>query len=352
MLKQIRLFIQILFLTVVTVGVTVPVSAKSTLGLFEADRAVEIAQQSRDRVEFSSKGVHSASRDLFQSFAERTVELQKLLDARRELESAGFLHKDDPDGIARRAHINGQILLEVGKLKQECDNHLPGLLGSLESFDSAVAASLIDSQATRSINSNYELALDQYLKQERSHYLKASKDAEKSLDAYQNERDPRLKERAQNRYRMAKQRLRQIEMRRQLYEARLMASEMNQKVSNKIREKIRLEGHSVPTRFRQVIASLYTTFARITPIAEVGGTSAPDIWGQLGFANLEEMNNSLQVVDGAIGKLDGVLNDMVTDVMSGLSNIQSVDDAGSAGGSFSVEEEVEYLRKQRESWEG
>ncbi len=352
MWKPVKLPIQILLLTIFITSITTPIFAKTPAGLLMADRAVEIARQSRDRVERSSKGVQSASRELFHGFAEQTVELQKLLDARRELNAAGFLHKDDPDGIARRAHINGQILLEVGKLKQECDNNLPRLLGSLESFDGAVAASLVDSQATRSINSNYELALDQYLKQERSHYLKASKDAEKALEGYQKERDPRQKERAQNRYRMAKQRLRQIEMRRQLYEARLLASEMNQKVSERIREKIRLEGHTVPTKFRQVIASLYTTFARITPIAEVGGTGAPEIWGQLGFTNLEEMNNSLQVVDGAIGKLDGVLNDMVSDVMSGLGNIQSVDDGGRAGGSFSVEEEMEYLRKQRDSWKG
>ncbi len=352
MLKIAKTIVPVLLLTVAMTSLSLPVFASNSTKLFDADRAVEIARQSRDRVERSSKGIQNASKDLFQGFAERTVELQKLLDTRRELDAAGFLDKEDPDGLSRRAHLNGQILLEVGKLKQECDNNLSGLLGSLESFDGAVASSLVDSQATRSINSNYELALDQYLKQERSHYLKASKDAESALEAYQKERDPRLKERAQNRYRMAKQRLRQIEMRRQLYEARLMASEMNQKVSTRIREKIRVEGHAVPARFRQVIASLYTTFARISPIAEVGGTGAPEIWGQLGFTNLEEMNNSLQVVDGAIGKLDGVLNDMVSDVMSGLGNIQTIDDGGKNGGSFSVEEEMEYLRTQRESWKG
>lgn len=342
--------VAVFLLTFLFCGISQQSLANTASGFIEADRAVEIARQSRDRVERSSQGVQNASRDLFQGFAERTVELQKLLDARRELESAGFLDKDDPDGLARRAHLNGQILLEVGKLKEECDNNLPGLLGSLESFDGAVASSLVDSQATRSINSNYELALDQYLKQERGYYQKANNDAEAALNAYQHERDPRLKERAQNQYRMAKQRLRQIEMRRQLYEARLMASEMNQKASEKIREKIRLEGHTVPTRFRQLIASLYTTFARITPIAEVGGPGAPEIWGQLGFTNLEEMNSSLQVVDGAISKLDGVLGDMVSDVMSGLGTIQVVDEGGRADGSISVEEELEYLRKQRESW--
>lgn len=352
MWKKNKTYVPVLILMIAISVLSLPSFASNSAKLFDADRAVEIARQSRDRVERSSKGVQSASKDLFQGFAERTVELQKLLDTRRELEAAGFLNKDDEDGLARRAHLNGQILLEVGKLKQECDDNLPGLLDSLESFDGAVASSLVDSQATRSINSNYELVLDQYLKQERSHFTKASKNAEKALETYQHEKDPRQKERAQNRYRMAKQRLRQIEMRRQLYQARLMASEMNQKVSERIREKIRIEGHAIPSRFRQVIASLYTTFARITPIAEVGGTGAPEIWGQIGFTNLAQMNSSLQVVDGAIGKLDGVLNDMVSDVMSGLGNIQTVDEVGQKGGSFSVEEEMEYLRTARESWKG
>ena len=47
------------------------------------------------------------------------------------------------------------------------DKNIDKLLDSLDSFDRAVADSVVDTQATRSINSNYELALNQYLKQER-----------------------------------------------------------------------------------------------------------------------------------------------------------------------------------------
>jgi hypothetical protein len=317
-----------------------------------ADRAVQIARQSRDRVEMSGKGLHEASGTMFKEFADRTVALQELLDTRKELEAAGFLNRADPDGAARRANINGKILMEVGALKNVCDQNLPELLGALDAFDDAVAASLVDSQATRSINSNYELSLDSYLKQERSYYGRAAGDAESALETFQSTTDPRQKELAQRRYKRAKQRLVQIGQRRQLYEARLKAAEMNQQVSGLIRDKIRSEGHSVPTRFREVMTGLYTAFARITPIAEVGGTGAPEIWSQVGFSNLEEMHSTLQVVDDAVGKLDGVLNDMVDDVMSGLNEIKPVGASAGSGQILSVEEEMEFLRKQRQAWRG
>jgi tetratricopeptide (TPR) repeat protein len=329
-----------------------PVWASIPATTASADRAVQIARQSRDRVELSGKGLHEAADTMFQEFADRTVALQELLDTRKELEAAGFLNRTDPDGAARRANINGKILTEVGILKSVCDQNLPELLSALDSFDDAVAASLVDSQATRSINSNYELALDSYLKQERSYYSRASGDAESALEAFQSATDPRQKELAQRRYKRAKQRLVQIGQRRQLYEARLKAAEMNQQVSGMIRDKIRSEGHNVPTRFREVMTGLYTAFARITPIAEVGGTGAPEIWSQIGFSNLEEMHSTLQVVDDAVGKLDGVLNDMVDDVMTGLNEIKPVGNTTGSGRTFSVEEEMEFLRKQRQSWRG
>lgn len=317
-----------------------------------ADRAVQIARQSRDRVEMSGKGLQDAAGAMFQEFADRTVALQELLDTRKELSEAGFLNRQDPDGAARRAHLNGRILMEVGSLKKVCDANLPALLAALDAFDDAVAASLVDSQATRSINSSYELALDAYLKQERSYYERAAQDAEAALNEVQSSGDSRQRELAERRYKRAKQRLVQIGQRRQLYEARLKAAEMNQQISGLIRDKIRGEGHSVPTRFREVMTGLYTAFARITPIAEVGGTGAPEIWSQVGFGNLEEMHSTLQVVDDAVEKLDGVLNDMVDDVMSGLNEIKPVGEGAGSGKAFSVEEELEFLRKQRQAWRG
>ncbi len=347
--KQLMTFIPLCTLILLLAGpawATVPATTAS------ADRAVQIARQSRDRVELSGKGLHEAAGTMFQEFADRTVALQELLDTRKELEAAGFLNRTDPDGAARRAHVNGKILMEVGQLKNVCDQNLPELLAALDAFDDAVAASLVDSQATRSINSNYELALDTYLKQERTYYDRASDDAEASLNDFQSATDPRQQELAQRRYKRAKQRLVQIGQRRQLYEARLKAAEMNQQVSGLIRDKIRSEGHNVPTRFREVMTGLYTAFARITPIAEVGGTGAPEIWSQIGFANLEEMHSTLQVVDDAVGKLDGVLNDMVDDVMTGLNEIKPVGETSGSSQTFSVEEEMDFLRKQRQSWRG
>ncbi len=144
--------------------------ASQNLTSMSADRAVEIARNSRDRVERNGKTLKATSQAVFKEFADRTVALQKLIDTRKELADAGFLTKGDPAGDARRAHINAKILTEVGELKKVCDQNLDNLLYALDTFDMAVADSLVDSQATRSINSNYGLALDQYLKHEKARF--------------------------------------------------------------------------------------------------------------------------------------------------------------------------------------
>lgn len=317
-----------------------------------ADRAVDIARQSRDQVERNSKRIKESSSILFSEFAQRTVELQKLLDTRANLRKSGFLTKGDPDGEARLAHINGKILMEVGALKQICDKNLDGLLYSLEAFDDAVADSLVDSQATRSMNSNYELALNQYLKKELTRYERSSQEAMEILKEYQDENDPRVKERILKKYNRAKRRLVQIDQRRMLYESRVKAAAMNQKITGMIREKIRTEGHGIPTKFREVMTDLYSTFAKVTPMAEIGGTGSPELLTNLGFTNAEEVKETLEIVDDAIKKLDGVLDEMVNDVMAGLGEIQVVNTRGGTSESFSVEEEMEFLHKQRNAWQG
>lgn len=315
-----------------------------------ADRAVEIARQARDRVEYSGQSLQSASQTLFKEFAETTVKLQRLIDVRQNLEASGLLAKGDVDGDARRAHINGKILLEVSELKQACDQNLTTMLSALEQFDQAVADSLVDSQATRSINSNYELALDQYLKQGKAHYQDAAGDAESALQSYQAETDERSKARMLKRYQRAKKRLVQISQRRNLYEARLKVAAVNQQVSGVVRQRIREQGNDIPSRFREVMAGIYNTFAKITPIAEFGGTGNPEVLGAIGFENLSELRSTLDVVDGAIGKLGTVLDDMVSDVTGALSGIQVIDGNGSTSGTLSVEEEMGFLRQQREAW--
>ena len=276
---------------------------------------------------------------MFKAFAERTVVLQKLIDTRERLAKSGFLNKGDPDGDARRAHINGKILLEVGELKKVCDKNLNSLLHSLQRFDDAVAGSLVDCQATRSMNSNYELTLERYLKQEREHFEQASNDAQAALEDYQDAIDPKVKARLLKKYNRAKTRLIRTSQRRNLYEARIKVANMNQKISGIIRERIREEGGDISSKFRKLTADLYNTFSKITPIAEVGGTGTPEILGNLGFGNLEQLRETLDIVDGAIGKLGGVLDDMVNEVLAGLGEIKVVKDSSLPGKSFSIEEE-------------
>ena len=345
MFLPVTIFLLILFIAAFS-------NASANLAAESPDRAVEIAKQSRDRVERNGKNLKASSHVVFKEFAERTVTLQKLINTRRELDKAGFLKKGDPDGDARRAHINAKILTEVGALKKVCDRHLESLLFALDTFDEAVSESLVDSQATRSINSNYELALNQYLKQEKERFVQAQRDAEEALKAFQGERDPRRKKRLKNRYIRAKRRLIQIDERRKLYAARIKAASTNQKITGLIREKIRTEGNDITSRFRQVMANLYNTFAKIVPIAEVGGTGSPSILGNLGFSNVEAVRDTLVVVDEAVDKLGTVLDDMVNDVLVGLGEIKVVKSGSLIGESISIEEEMEFLRKQREAWNG
>ena len=98
------------------------------------------------------------------------------------------------------------------------------------------------------------------------------------------------------------------------------------------------------------MADLYTAFAKIIPIAEIGGTGSPEVLANLGFPNVEELRETLTIVEGSIDKLSSVLDDMVHDVLSGLGEIKVVKGNGLTAQSFSFEEEMEFLRKQREAW--
>ena len=320
------------------------------VGAQSPDRAVQIAKKSRTRVERSGDDVKQSSRALFKEFADRTAALQELLDTRQQLEESGLLDKNDPAGAARRAHINGRILMEVGKLKKSCDANLADLLRALDRFDDAVAASLVDSQATRSINTNYELALNRYMRDERVRFKQASEQAQKALEAYQDAENPREKKRLLRRYNRIKRRLLQVEQRRRLYEARVKVAAMNQRFAELVREKIRAEGSGISSEFRDLLANLYNVFAKITPVAEVGGTGSPELMANLGFTNVEDLRNTLAVVSDATTKLGGVLDDMVNDVMAGLGEIRVVN-SGINSESLSVEEEMEFLRQARVNWD-
>lgn len=361
MMTKIRpCFITVLLVCLVTLSparpaVAVPSSRtmNSSPGTVNSpDRAVRIAQRASRRVENSGQGLQDSARQVFQAFAERTVKLQKLIDTRRQLEQSGLLDADDADGAARQAHINGRILIEVGEFKKTCDAHLGGLLQALDDFDQTVADSLVDSQGTRSINSNYELSLEQYLKRVRGQFEEAMPEARESLRAWEEATEPRLKEHLRNKYLRAKQRLQRIVQRRKLYEARLKVSATNQKIAGLVRDNIRRQGHEVPARFFALLNRLYIVFAKVTPVAEVGGTAAPALLVRGGMGNLGKVMGNLQVFDDSVGKLDQALDGMVNAMLAGLNNIQIVEQDGSAGPAMTGAEEMECLRRLSAGWKG
>lgn len=316
----------------------------------EADRAVEIAKRSRDRIENSGKVLKESSEQMFTEFAGRTAELQKLLDTHQQLDEAGMLSKDDPLGRARRANINARIIAEVGKLKQVCDDNLDRLLASLEMFDRAIADSIVDTQSTRSINSNYELILQNYKKREQQRFLEAAESAEELLETIRATSDPAVRKRLEGKFKRLKMRLNQIRQRRLVYESRLKVAAMNQKISGKIREKIREEGGDVPSKFRAVMAGLYTTFAKVVPVAETGGTGMAAAFEDLGFDNIVELSDTLDIVDASTEKLNTVLDRMLNDVISDLDGIRIVDDQTVKDGSISFEDEMEFISRERAAW--
>lgn len=324
--------------------------ADASTGDMNADRAVEIAKRSRDRIENSGSLLKQSSKKMFSEFAARTGELQKLLDTRQRLEKAGMLSKDDPLGRSRRANINAKIILEVGKLKGVCDENLDSLLISLETFDRAIADSIVDTQATRSINSNYELILKNYKQKEQERFVEAAAIAEELLEQIRGSQDPATKKRLITKYGRVKKRLNQIRQRRILYESRLKVASMNQKISGMIRQKIRQEGSEVPSKFRNVMSGLYTSFAKVVPVAETGGTGFADSLGNFGFANIAELSNTLDIVEASTRKLNKVLDQMVEDVIGGLDDIRIIDDASVKPGSISFEKEMEFIGRERAAW--
>lgn len=324
--------------------------AGATTGQETADRAVEIARQSKDKVERSGKLLQASSKDMFTAFAASTAEFQRLLDARQQLEDAGLLSTDDPDGRARRAHINARILTELGVLKDACDKNLDNLLGALDAFDRAVADSVVDTQATRSINSNYELSLERYLKQERQNFSHAAKNAEEALRAYENATDPDEKRQLQMKYTRIRKQLVQIEQRRRLYESRVKVAEMNQMLTGMIRDKIRRDGTDIPEQFRSVMTSLYTLFSKIVPVAEAGVIEGPDALAAMGFENLSQIRDILGTVSDSTEKLNHVIDGMVNEMIGGLEGIQVMDDPVMAGGVMSVEDEMAFIYEQKNKW--
>jgi hypothetical protein len=316
-----------------------------------ADRAVTIATQSRDRVESSGAMLKDASRTLFEDFAARTAALQNLIDTRKALESSGLLDKGDPDGEARKAHINASILVEVGALKDVCDENLDELLSALDSYDKSVAQSVIDSQSTRSINSNYELKIGQYLKAEQIRFEQAEDRARKLLEEYRLATDEQARQRILNHYKRAKVHVDRIGQRRTLYETRAKVARVNQQLTARVRDELRNKGNDIARDFRNMLAQLYGTFSRVTPVVETGDVGTGAALAGLGFSNLSEIEQTLSVVNDSIAKLSHLLDDMATEVVGSLGEVSFIDAPEVTTDTFSVEEEMEYLRRQRQAWQ-
>lgn len=342
LLNVIIIFLAVIVLMVAQLIVSTYVNA--------ADRAVEIAKNSRDRIETSGSVLKQSSQKMFSEFAVRTGELQKFLDTRDRLEKAGMLSKDDPLGKSRRANINARIILEVGKLKDVCDQNIDPLLLSLESFDRAIAESIVDTQATRSISDNHELSIKNYKRAELERFNQAAETAVELLDQIRSTQDSVIKKRLLDKYNRVKERIGQIKQRRVLYESRLKIAAMNQMLSDKIREKIREHGDEIPKKFINVISNLNNAFYKIVPIAETGGTGFADSLASFGFSNLKKLSETLDIVAASTEKLDGVLNDMVNDVLEGLDGIKSVDDDHVTTGAISYEKEMEFIGKEKAAW--
>lgn len=310
------------------------------------DRAMEIAKKAKNNVEFSGNELKSTSDKVFKAFAEKTAELQKLMDTRKNLEEAGLLDPNDDLGKARTRNLNAKILGKVAELKEIADSNLSSVLFALDRFDGTVAEAISDSQATRSINSNYELNVNNYLKKEKEIFAEALESAEKYLKECDNGRNKIACER----YSRSKQRLERINQRKKLYKARMLVVANNQKFAELVRDQIKKKGPMVSSRLRLLLAKLYITFSKISPIAPVVGKDSSTVFESAGFANMEKFLDTVVVVDDSLDKLNIELDAMVDGVLEGFGNIAKVEGKFVTQDQFSTEEELSYLNKMKQEW--
>jgi len=335
MFKSIKIFVLICFISVMIIS-------NSSAAI---DRAVQIAKKARDDVEYSGKNLKYASDKVFKAFAEKTSELQKLMDTQKHLEQAGLLDSNDKLGIARKRNINAKIMECIGELKQICDENLDELLSALDRFDRTIVNSISDSQATRSINTNYELSLDKYLKKAKNRFEIAMKNARNYLRQCDNGKNKRACEN----YKRAKIRIQRINERRKLYETRMMVVTNNQKLSNAIRKQIKNKGFVISSKLRGLISKLYITFSKVSPMTVSMGNNPEASFGSIKIGSLDEFSHTLEIVDNSLSKLNNYMNKMVNDVVGGLSNISEVSGDYSPQ-QFSTEEELQYLQNMRKQW--
>jgi len=308
-----------------------------------SDPAVQIAKQAKNNVEHSGKHLQYTSDKVFKAFALKTNELQQLLDTRRNLEQTGLLDTSDPLGQARKRHINAKIVENIAELKTICDGNLDQLMQALDQFDQTVVQSIAQSQATRSINTNYELNLKQYMRKAKKRFDAAMKDATTYLQQCEQDKNNIACEN----YKRARFRIERILERKKLYETRMAVVSNNQVLSDSIRKQIKDKGFVISSRLRQLIAKLYVTFSKVTPVTIGYGEHN---FSNMQFGQLDNFSQALEIVDNSVTKLNKVLDSMVNDVVGGLGKITEIDGKFVHGANLSTENELLRLQKYRSEW--
>jgi len=307
------------------------------------DRAMEITRQVKEDVSRSGNQLVSNAKSFFKEFAAKTKDLQNIIDTRKALKNAGMMDEE-----AVRANINARFLTTVGELKQSSDRHLAQMLRSFEDFEETIARAVIDTQNVKAINSNYELALQQYRESGKKKYDQAERDALEELKKCRKD-----DKHACNRYKIKKDGLRRIGQNIRMLEGRARIAEINQKLSVATREMIKNKGPSIAQTFRRTIGKLYEVFLKISHVVAMGGTDIRRILeGEKFGLPFGEMEKTLDTMLASVEKLDTEIEGIVNDVLGSLGSIQPLSEGGDLeieqGAQLVVEEEMESLRKMRQ----
>ena len=292
------------------------------------DRAINIVNRSKQKIEQSGEIVKKTTDEFGKSFAEKVGEIQYLIDVKKDLERKGEL-----DHLTRRV-IDGYILLKIGELKESTDKHLPSLLSALDHFDRTVSGVVIDILDTGYINANYKLDYKQLLEREKRHFNKAYNEAEELLqkcdDGDQN---------ACERYRRVRMKLERMRQRKTLYDMRIRVAILNQKITERIRDTIKEEGGGIGAKFRNSLSKLYLAYSKVTPLVHFWEQA-----GALSIPTLTKLSENLEILDLSIGKLVDVVDGIVEGVLKDLGKIGPVPPAP-GGKSINTQEELKRLNE-------
>ena len=242
-----------------------------------------------------------------------------------------------------------EILVKIGELKEMNDRQLSSLLNALDRFDRTVAEAVVDTQATRSINKNYELSYQQYLKRENRNFNEAIRNAGALIADCENGNRS-----ACNRYKLVKTRIKRMEERKKLYALRVDAAKFNQKMSENIRNLIKEKGREIPWKLRNTLSKLYIAYSKVVPIASTVYQGKEPF----SIPQLEKLSYNFEVMEDAAEKLASVVDGLVSDVIKGWE--EKYREFGPEGKvasltgreSINTQEELEWLENMKNQWEG